>query len=560
MTARIVRYMALFGSMLFGLVFFLTRNFPYWALIPYIVATVVFFMTVVPAAKTIRYLHRHTSDLIIAAGFTFSALIIYLYRVTEITPGAWGDEITLGNMAQYLRKMGSFTPFVTHNMGHPTPLIYLSLLFITIMGRSLVSLRIVSVLFGALNAGLFYLFARRFFNKSYSALAAVLIVTSYVHIAVSRFAYEMSAAVFFFIAALLLLDLIRQRVTAGRIALYGLTLGLGIYTYLAFRTVAVIFIGAGLFFIWKKSSTKPKHMILFVISLLVILLPLFVYGYYHPSDLNVRVKALSVFDQGLPAHEVANELQGATYRTLTMFFFTGDPNPRQNPAGTTPFDILTSLLFLSGLAWLLVKKKAWFVILFSLSVTILATEIVTLERIPEFHYYGLGHPNTLRITLLVPLVAFGAIISLRYSIEKFIQGEGKMWVAAIIVAVIALINLNRYFGQQENQWIYATNFVVPLKIVNYLNDTQPPEAYLSPEYYNNVHINYFIHPSIHLKLAAVPSDCSLEKLPRGLVFIAGADLKSCPRDKINAFIQNPLPGFSFLASPWKTLDTIVRKD
>lgn len=291
-------------------------------------------------------------------------------------------------------------------------------------------------------------------------------------------------------------------------------------------------------------------------SILLVLFPLLTYSLRNPKDVGERIQSLNVFGQNLPSTEVIKELKGASFRTLTMFFITGDPNPRQNPAGTTPFDIFTSIFFIGGLIYLLIKKRWIGSILTLLIMAILFTEIITLERIPEFHYYGLGHPNTLRISLLVPIVIFAVTWVIKLFSDRITNEKYKYLGIGIVVCFISGINLNRYYNQKLNKWIYATNFVIPLKIVNYLNSQKPNNVALSSSFYENQHIKYFLDPKINVFKLKIPPDCTLKDISQNMSIISSQDLSSCSQDQFNNLVRDPLFLITPVVSPWNTLDAI----
>lgn len=554
---KTTRTVSLVVCILISAYFLVSGTFPNLIFLLYLLSCLLFFSSYIPWKAVGKIITSYWIDFALAGLFVTISLGLYLFRLTEITPGAWGDEIVLGYMVENLTKLKSFTPYVMVNYGHPTLLVYLSSLFISFMGRSLVSLRIVSVAFGALNVGIFYLLLRIFFKKFESTLGAVLLATSYIHIIVARFAYEMSAAIFFLIMSFLMLSFFYKKKGVVYVVLLGATLALGIYTYLAFRLVAVVLFLFALIAIVKEKQNKLKNTVLLFISSFVILTPLAAYSIHHPGELNARMKSLSVFSQKLPTVEVVKELRGATYRTLTMFFVTGDPNPRQNPANTPPFDIVTSFLFFLGLVYLFLKKRSVFFVVFILTAGVIAAEIVTLERIPEFHYYGLGHPNTLRISLLAPIIAFVVLWGLQFISKKLSDNSVKRGAMVITVIIISVVNLNRYYSQKMSQWIYTTNSVVPLKVVDFLNKNKPGFVYLSPAFYDSEHINYLLNTSVKMIQIPEPIDCTFDNIQSGLSFIAAADLSNCTKEKLAPFMQKPPSNVSFMISPWNTIDAIV---
>lgn len=555
---RVLVYVSFFVCFLLASLFFLLDFYPNWAFLLYLIAASCFYFLFIPFERIKKTVNRYQLDLVISGLLIALSLFLYLYRVTEITPGMWGDEISLGWMVEELSHRISFTPYISHNLGHPTPLIYLTSLFIALMGRSMLSLRVVSILFGAFGVGLFYLFLRYFFKRPLALSGAFLLATSYVLVIVSRFAYEMSAGLFFLILSSFLLFILSKKVNYKSVVFFGLSIGAGLYTYLAFRTISLVLLTASLILIWRQKINKFRYFQALVMSVLVVLLPLITYSFRHPGEINQRVQSLSVFSQNLPKEEVIKELQGAAYRSLTLFLFTGDPNPRQNPAGTIPFDYLTVGLFFVGLGLLIVKRRWLGIGTIFICLTILGTEIVTLERIPEFHYYGLGHPNTLRISPLVPIVIFVGVWGLNYLLKKIpdrlTQNIGLSFVLLIIVAT----NLSRYYNQKQNPWIYTTNFVPTLKIINILNENKPADSIaVSTSIYSSQHVKYFLHPSIELVELDAFSNCKFDEIPEKVIILLSIDISDCGTEQLQALIQNQAYSATTMTSPWNTLDALV---
>jgi hypothetical protein len=552
---KILRVCLLTISFILSCFFYWTDSFPYWSITLYIASSSTFiasFLSWKKIKKTTNYLRY---DLVIAVALGAIAFTLYTYRIAEITPGLWGDEVALGWMAEQLMHRSSFTPFLAYNLGHPTPLIYLSSLFITLLGRTVLALRLSSIFFGSLTVSVFYLFLRYHFKRLLSSSGAIVLMTSYMFVTVTRFAYEMSAAAFFFICTALGVAMISKKITSTRLAFLGTTLGLGLHTYLAFRTVALVYLLFSVLIILKEKN-RWKSLALILVTLTLISLPLSVYSLRHPRDVNERVFSLSVFHQNLPTDEVVKELRGATYWTMRMFFNTGDPNWRQNPANTTPIDLVSSVLFFAGLAYLFFHNKKIFVPTLTLILTILATSIITLEQHSQFYYYGVGHPNTLRISLLAPIVSFCIVWILNFFSTKFPK---KIWPIVLlgITVLIVGININRYYNQKITQWIYTTNFVVPMNVIALLNNELPPEAALTKSLYNTQHVQYFLAQKVSLKKIADPLDCTFANLPSNYVVLSADDLQFCAKDDILALVRNSQFQITLLYSPWKTVDAIV---
>jgi hypothetical protein len=240
-----------------------------------------------------------------------------------------------------------------------------------------------------------------------------------------------------------------------------------------------------------------------------------------------------------------------------MFAMTGDPNPRQNPGNTIPFDLITVGLSVVGLGYLAVKRRGIFVSIVLLFIAILTTEIVTLERIPEFHYYGLGHPNTLRISPLIPLMCFLVLWGLQTCITRFMKGKEEIFWLCIVITLISGINLHTYFGQKPNQWIYSTNFVVPLKIVDALNSSyQGKTIGLSSSLYTNQHIQYFLDHSIKIEQVLVPPICRFTIPHADLTLLSASELAHCTQDQLAPILKDSTHSVTPLMNPWGTADAI----
>lgn len=500
----------------------------------------------------------------IPAGILFLVfLIIYLSKLSEITPGFWGDEVALGRMIELLKEMKGLTPFIGYNLGHPTPLIYLSSIVVDIFGRSVFSLRLVSVIFGALCAPAFYFLLRKYFNKTFSIMGASLLGSSYVLIIVSRFAYEVSAAIFFSIISYTAVISYARKPSTINLIMVGLSLSAGLYTYLAFRLVMIPLLLTTLYLVWSRSKKKINSLIIFFISLLVVSLPLIIFGISKPQEFNQRVNSLNLFNQGLPRQEIISELVGASKRTLGMFITTGDPNLRQNPSGTTPYDIFTVALFFLGLIHLFKTNKKLSLLTFFIILIVLAAEIITLERIPEAKYYGLGHPNTLRFAIITPIVIFGAVWGI-YDLEKQLkkiklQTELRIVIVQTLALIIVMLNLHRYFNQPNQPWIHYTNYVVHMELIKVLNEELPPEVVLSSDFYQTEHFKYFLDSSIKVKEYPSPIDCSFPNLSDDLYFLGLQDVRHCNKEDFNKLFANEQYQTIALNNQWDVLDALVIK-
>lgn len=542
--------------------FYIYQDYPLLLLFLHLISIVILWIWAINPVKILNFIKRKPIDLIIIFSLFFLALAVRLYKIDVITPGMWSDEIVIGKTAERLLDSPEYTPFVFINYGHPTPLLYLTGFIIKTFGRSVTTVRLASVLFGSLNIAAFYIFLRFFFKKQTALIASLLMLFSYSHIIISRFAYEMTAAIFFQILAVIFIYLAFKNQNIRSFVGLGLAIGAGLFTYLGFRTNALVLFLFGTYLFLRKANFRKVYLklTLIVFAILISTASLISYGLKHQEEIWARTQSVSVFHQKLPKNEVLRELWGSSTRTLGMFLFTGDPNPRQNPAGKTMFDYLSVAILVVGLIALWKKRRGLFLASVFLSIPSFANDILTIELFPEFHYYGTGHPNILRISSLIPIVYFCIAWGVK-TINRAFSGprEYGKWFCWLLVAAIVIINWTWYFRQPISRFNYEINGVRMLKVVQLINDSKRKKVLVSSDFIKDERVEYFLSEEISLEVFVPEPDADLLTLvpPNELVIL---DPRESPElsqrliqeqgDLYNMRIQ-------ILLNPWKEIDTIV---
>jgi hypothetical protein len=457
-------------------------------------------------------------DLIIFFALFLLSLGVRSYKLEEVTPGMWGDEIVTAQVGERLIDTKDFAPFVTDNYGHSTPLLYLTGWLVKIFGRSLTSVRLVSVIFGSLNVSLMYIFLRLFFQKQLAILGSLIMTFTYSHIIISRFNYEITPAMLFEIFSLIYLVIIYKGQDVRKYAALGLIIAGGLYTYLGFRTFALVLLALALLISYRLGLKKCLQRISFLLGFLIIgLLPLLSYSLHHPDQITARTKSVSVFNQNLSKIETIKEIIGSAKRSFGMFTSYGDPNPRQNPAGRTMFDPLTSSLVLVGLVSLFVRKRKIFIACLILMLPAFVNDIFSAEFFPEFHYYGTGHPNILRVAGIIPIIIFLAIYGINTLQEKIADfSKYSKYFAFVIVIIICFINFNWYYSQPYSDFNYYINGVPQLKIIDYIKKNNFTEVLVTKELAEDIRIQYFKPENIKLSVFTPDGEKGLEQIPKGV--------------------------------------------
>lgn len=278
----------------------------------------------------------------------------------------------------------------------------------------------------------------------------------------------------------------------------GISVAFGLWTYVGFRSIGLALTLIALLIIVCNNESKNfkiKSSLLLLGTILFFSGPLLLFGLTQPYVFWARTKAISIFHQQLPMNELLLELGGATSRTLRMFGLMGDPNPRQNPAGVSVFDWGTTFGFLVAAVWGIRSKKKYLIAIIGGLLTVnLLNDIITLEQIPEMHYYGLGHPNTLRIALILPLIVSLASFGWYQVILRIPQKELRKGIFALIIMFISGFNANAYFNQPLTQYLYIVNGVPQMKIVTFLNQSTASVA-ISPSFAKDPRIQFLANKS-----------------------------------------------------------------
>ncbi|MEK7571222.1 MAG: glycosyltransferase family 39 protein [Patescibacteria group bacterium] len=488
------------------LLFSITQHFPIFAIMIHYISVLLLAGWVLYSKKLLPFLKKHIFDIFLACCLFIAAFAIYLYKIDVITPGVHLDEITVAKASELVFASSEYVPFVDVNYGHPTPLLYLTGLSIELVGRTLAALRLPSIIFGALSVAAFYILLRLFFNKTVSLFSSLLMMLSYPLIIVSRIAFEITPSLFFQIVTMIPLFLAWKKNNLRYYAAIGLSLGAGLYTYVGFRTFALIIFALSIFIAIRHAKNFKKGLQkvgLLIVGICVVAIPLFSYSIIHADQIMERAKVLSLFNQGLPTGEVVTELGGSIFRLTNLFLPTGtwdnrpngDPDLRRNPSSTTFFDFATFLIFLIGIPFLFKRNRRLLLILLIIAISPILNDILSLERIPEGHYYGLGHPNTLRIAGIIPIVYFVIAFALN-EIKPFLDGMGKGIYTATIIFIsffIMMINWNLYFNQTISDYNYKFNGAIVLNIVNIINRSPINEVYVSSNIVSDGRFEFLIN-------------------------------------------------------------------
>jgi hypothetical protein len=512
-------------NLLIAIVIIVTQKFSWWLMLAHIESLMIFSFFILRVFKP--GLPKATTIGILIALFMLS-MLIRLYQIETITPGVYGDEVTVGITSLELLNEDQWLPFLG-STSHPTPLMYLTAVSLHVFGRNPTALRLPSVIFGSLLPLIFFVFINRFISLPSAVYGSFLMVVLYPLIAISRLAYEPAATLFFQITSLMFLyQLLSTRLYRYVLPL-SVSLGLGLYTYLNFR---IFFLLASLYiFHFLFSHRQHKWLAIFIAGLFISTMPLLVYSLIDPQGFWQRPAAISIFARHYTPLEFTKELS-ANFIRSSLFFLTPDPNPAKNPSHMPLIDGITTTIAFIGIFLVVKKNRALSTPLTILMAASFLSDILSTEVIPDFHYYGLGHPHTLRISGIIPVIVTCAAIGLESIagiVGKKVTFHKSRLAVGGIVLVIAAINLHWYFGQQQLQpklfaYNHRYNQAGIMNLVSIINQTSFAEYKLPESVHSNEKSQLFIASNKKLTSHTVSSaETLLATLNQNTLLVLEAD-------------------------------------
>jgi 4-amino-4-deoxy-L-arabinose transferase-like glycosyltransferase len=288
-------------------------------------------------------------------------LLAFLLRTINLstTPPGWrDDEVIETTVHAQLVLTGHYPLYFIQAEGHEPIYHYLTAGWIAVVGRSLFSVRLVSVFFGLLTVAATFRLTRQLFGTRTALLTALLLAVSFWALMYSRTKIRhVSELPFVLLGFSYLLQIVSnpkskiQNPHVGflRIAACVLFFTLALYTYLAATTIFIILIlFASYLFITKSAAHLTAHFSghIFLVVALVILI-------YLPLAAQIRANAerIAVVGGPLTALREGNlqPLVENTTRTLAMFGNTGDNEALYNLPGRPVFNLIGFFFFVGGL-------------------------------------------------------------------------------------------------------------------------------------------------------------------------------------------------------------------
>lgn len=268
-----------------------------------------------------------SSSLLLLLLITLLAAFLRFYRLTEIPPSLFGDEVDVGYQAYSILKTGrdyagNFLPIHFQSLADwRTPLfLYGTVPFIWLFGLTELGVRFQPALLGLLTIPLFYFLVKELFESLHSGrvppaggpltgvslalLASLLLAISPWHLQYSRAAFEVTQMLFLILFGLLFF---LKGLKKGKwLSLAALCFALAPYSYNTAKLFIPLFIGWLVFCFWSQlKKISGKHLLMPLLVFGLISLPMVVDVLWgEGAD---RFSILSIFSDPTVAPQVGFE-------------------------------------------------------------------------------------------------------------------------------------------------------------------------------------------------------------------------------------------------------------
>jgi len=433
------------------------------------------------------------------------AVVLRVWQLGSLPAGTWYDEALSGLQGMQWIEDSAYRPQFERN--NPGQLIWLFATAQRWFGQGIGSIRLVSAFLGVAGVLAAYLFGSELRGPRFGLLVAFILAAARWHLNFSRIAMPGVDAPLFIFASLFFLTRLLHDGRLRDSVWAGLSLGLGLSAYSAFR----LFVLAVAFFTflsllrgrtrwahvgdrrgWLRAGVRLGTLCL---ALWLAALPVIQFSLSQPAAFWNRVRDTSVF-RYREEPNLVKAIGRSTGQHLLMFHVAGDRNGRHNLYAEPTLDPVMGVLLFLGLALALLRirrhENLFFVILLPVG---LLGGILSLD---------FEAPQSLRSIAAMPAVIYFCALSFSTLVDRLGQSAqprfAAVWRAVPTLALggtILLANAHTYFVRQASDSFSWSAFSAAESIVGRRMAELGPgySFYLSPLYADHPSIR-FLAPGV----------------------------------------------------------------
>ena len=326
-------------------------------------------------------------------------------------------------------------------------------------------LRTLTALVGILVIPLTFLLARELFNSELALIAAFLVAISKWNFALARMGLPFVFATVFVAATMFFLIRAFKYKNRDDFLAAGISLGVGLFGYSAFRIVPLFVLGVVLVQLLRVILARDEverfvknSALMFGIALLISI-PILRFAIEQPKEFVAPVAYLVLDDPSNDDNPIIN-LGSNMVNTAAMFNWTGDTNPYDSVPNDPAFDYLTGAAFLLGAVYcwyrLVRFREPVYAFLLAGLAVMLMPSLLNVAHPSE-------NPNLTRAAGAIPFAIIIAALPLAWLVQSirdaFSNSMASRAGAIIILLVLLLISARANFLRYFNDYAPSNTIV-----------------------------------------------------------------------------------------------------
>lgn len=391
-----------------------------------------------------QFLTKHWRHILLIV-IILIAIFFRFWRLNHLPPGLHPDEAANGLDIFRMIDHHDFRVLYATNGPREALFFYLQAIFVLIFGNTILALRIAPALIGVGAVYTTYLWAKSWFGERVGLLSAFIMAVNPWAVTITRDGFRASMTPLMVTLAMYLFTRAAQTKQRKWFIAAGTVMGLGMYTYLAFRLfpLALIAIWAAME-IWRKDFIKQYRSGIRVslIAFAIMLIPLGLYGVRHPGDILARAGGTSFLNKDLNGGQPVQTFLTSFGKTVLMFNIHGDDNYRQNLGGQPELNIFVGVMFILGIILCLTRiNRPRYYGLILVFGALLLPEVLTAE----------GIPHALRSIGAMPEAIMLSALGVEYMLERWYATFPINTAArsAGLSVILVLLGLSLYQGYTQ---------------------------------------------------------------------------------------------------------------
>jgi SAM-dependent methyltransferase len=404
-------------------------------------------------------------------------LIALLIRYVNLTNHPFvlsGSEASIGLDAWRVATGQIRTPFGAAWLSNPTFPLFLMALPINLLGRTVLGVRFLSPLAGALAVVAIYFIGRRFWGPAVGLVAAILLAGSQVYVHFSRLGLHNIWDPLVTLLSVGMIYVAWQQHSRFLWLFTGLAVGLNAYFYTSAHLFPLILVGIILALLLDREEfwEQRYHLLTAGIIALIVSLPQLIFYRNNPSIFMERVNSLGIFQSDWLVQEVNRTGQSAAtvltdqlWRGIMAFFGGIDTSTAYN-SGTALLPFWVAILFALGIGLALwrLRQLRYSLLLIWIGVTVVFAGALLVNP-----------PSSHRLLYALPAVFLLIALAITWLVQQLFDAlkfPRRLLLPAVatIAILLATVDMVFYFGSYQNEHRFADrNTEIAYEIANYLN-------------------------------------------------------------------------------------------